>query len=74
MSTDDPPGFQVSKRMSRHVVRATVAVAALSLAVLSSPISLAQNEQPERAEGGGEVELDTSRYLRERFSQRVDLP
>ena len=37
MSTDDPLNFQVSKRMSRHVVRATVAVVALSLAVLSSP-------------------------------------
>ena len=35
---DDPLSFQVSRRMSRHAVRATVAVAALSLAVLGSPV------------------------------------
>ena len=35
---DDPSSFQVSRRMSRHAVRATVAVAALSLAVLGSPV------------------------------------
>ena len=60
MSIDDPPSFQVSKRMSRHVVRATVAVVALSLAVLSSPISMCRKRsfathrrgrQPVRAAG-----------------------
>ena len=35
---DDRESFQVSRRMSRHAVRAAVAVAALSLAVLGSPV------------------------------------
>ena len=49
---DDPPSFQVSRRVSRHVVRATVAVAALSLAVglvacggAETPTAQAQAEQ-----------------------------
>ena len=35
---DDPSSFQVSRRMSHHVVRATVVIAALSLAVFGPPV------------------------------------
>ena len=58
MSTDDPPSFQVSKRMSRHVVRATVAVVALSLAVLSSPISMCRKRSFATRPSGITVQRD----------------